>query len=128
MLIPVLISRFTLFPEHHINLKKLLAVPRHELDWTYYCPAFLTQVNEPPTYPPPSTASAENLIAQDSVPPEWSSTLYSIPLVGRLLNPFVRLKSYETTFEDSADLIAQDLKKGTSSPWICKKVGVKNRP
>jgi len=64
------------------------------------------------------------LVAKATYPPAWQqSWLRYIPLLGIVLEAAMNVSRYETTLEDNAEFIAQDLE-NSKSPWIGKSVGV----
>lgn len=76
---------------------------------------------------PRTSSFCQKYLAAANVPPEWSRKFLWTPLVGGYLNILSQVSAYNTSLEDNADFIAQDLLEGKGSQWIYQKVGVKEK-
>ncbi len=86
------------------------------------CP--LTMTAESPDINVPTQSSHGRLIANAATPPLWQdSWLGYIPVIGRTLVSAMNSRRYETTLEQNADLIANDLET-YGSQWSGTTVGV----
>ncbi|KAJ5713245.1 uncharacterized protein N7483_010426 [Penicillium malachiteum] len=115
-----------IFPEHRQTWNKLRSLPPTAMEWSILCPGFMHPLSQT-TYPLASNATADNIDASASTPPDWSLKLMCVPLMGGYLNIMSQASAYGTTLEDNADFIAKDLLDGRESAWIFQKVGVKER-
>ncbi|KAJ5577739.1 uncharacterized protein N7459_006703 [Penicillium hispanicum] len=122
----MIVDYLRMFPEHRWTWRKLRALPRGSLAWSILCPGFMHPLSED-TYPLAAGASADNLAAMVSVPPDWSLKFQGIPLLGGYLNVISQASAYGTALEDNADFIAKDLLDGHDSQWVHQKIGVKER-
>ncbi|KAJ5645287.1 hypothetical protein N7507_011298 [Penicillium longicatenatum] len=121
-----IVDYLRMFPQHQHTWAKLQALPPSGIQWSVLCPGQMYPMSAM-TYPVPNEASAENLSVASTSPPEWSSKLLGIPLIGGYLNILSQASSYKTALEEDADFIAQDLLEGAESPWMFQKVGTKNK-
>ncbi|KAJ5311061.1 hypothetical protein N7476_006921 [Penicillium atrosanguineum] len=115
-----------IFPTHRFTWNRLRSLPPSAIAWSILCPNYMNPLSET-TYPFPAEASADNLVASASVPPDWSLKFLRIPLIGVYLNILSQASGYATLLEDNADLVAKDLLDGHDSKWIHQKVGTKQR-
>jgi hypothetical protein len=71
----------------------------------------------------PTTTSKSKLVANAESPPLWrDSWMKYIPLIGKTLVVAMNAMRYQTTLEQSAEFIADDLE-SYESKWVGKRVG-----
>lgn len=119
-------SSLRVFPEHRQTWSKLRALPPSTIEWSILCPGVMLPLSKI-TYPLANEASAKNISASASVPPQWSSQFFCVPLVGGYLNIMSQALAYTTALENNADFIAEDLLEGKDSQWIYQKVGTREK-
>lgn len=72
----------------------------------------------------PTNTPQGKLVAKAATPPLWKdSWVRFVPLIGRLLSIAMNASRYETTLEENAELIANDLE-SHESQWSKMSVGV----
>ena len=102
----------------------LQLIPKSELQWSILCVAWMYPKSDQIVLL--SEPQHHSLVVAVSTPPEWQdSWLRSVPWLGEYLNMFANVSAYSTKLEDVADLLAEDFEKGSSSPYICDLVGMK---
>ncbi|KAI9700224.1 MAG: hypothetical protein M1820_006892 [Bogoriella megaspora] len=110
--------------EHRQNIGLLKSLPPNTVDWSMLCP--MTMIPESPDLSVPTKTSQGQLIANATTPPLWTdSWMKSIPLIGKLLSIAMNASRYETTLEQNAEFIANDLE-SHESRWAGVPVGVIN--
>lgn len=115
-------SSFPIFLEHRQNLELLRALPPDTVDWSLLCPMNMTA--ESSDLSVPTKSSRARLTANAASPPLWrESWLSYIPLIGRALVFAMNAGRYETTLEQNAEFIANDLE-DNESRWIGTTVGI----
>lgn len=115
-------SSVPIFLEHRENIKLLRALPPHSVDWSLLCPSTMTA--EKSEVSVPAKSSQGRLTAEASSPPLWKdSWLKHIPFLGKVVLAAMNAPRYETTLEQNAEFIANDLK-DRESRWIGVPVGV----
>ena len=111
-----------IYLEHRQNLHLLKSLPPDTVDWSMLCPSTLTP--ESSDLNVPTKASQKKLIANAVTPPLWQdSWIKFIPLIGKTLVAAMNAGRYETTLEQIAEFIANDLE-SHESRWIGTTVGV----
>lgn len=109
---------------HRQNLALLKSLPSGSVDWSLLCPTDL--VPESTDLSVPTKASErQKLVANRTTPPMWKSSWLSyIPIIGKSLVIAMNFSRYETTLEQNAEFIANDLEDGHQSQFIGSTVGV----
>jgi len=111
-----------IYLEHRQNLHLLKSLPPDTLDWSLLCPSTMTP--ESSDVDVPTKTLHGKLIANGVTPPLWQdSWLQYIPLIGKILICAMNAPRYETTLEQNADFIADDLE-SYESRWSGMTVGV----
>ena len=111
-----------IYLEHRQNHRLLKSLPPNTVDWSMLCPS--TMVPESSDIKVPTTTSRSQLVANATTPPLWQdSWVKHIPLIGRLIWCAMNASRYDTTLEQNADFIAEDLET-YESQWSGKTVGV----
>jgi len=112
-----------IYLEHRQNLHLLKSLPPNTLDWSMLCPGTMTPESTDINVPT-AKSSHGNLIANAATPPSWQdSWIKYIPLIGTTLLCVWNALRYETTLEQNADFIANDLE-SYESRWSGTTVGV----
>ena len=89
------------------------------------CPS--TMIAESSEIKVPTTTSRAKLVANATTPPLWQdSWVKHIPLIGKVIWCAMNASRYETTLEQNADFIAEDLET-YESRWSGKTVGIIDR-
>jgi hypothetical protein len=71
----------------------------------------------------PTTTSKLKLVANAEFPPLWrDSWIKYIPLIGKTIVVAMNAMRYQTTLEQSADFIADDLE-SNESRWVGMRIG-----
>jgi hypothetical protein len=99
------------------------------MEWSMLCPNWMvperSEVPEVPSISSPNTTRRPALIASAGTPPMWQdSWLKHIPLIGKTLVSAMNAGRYQTTLEQNAEFIAEDLEVGGGGEWVGKAVGV----
>jgi hypothetical protein len=90
--------------------------------WSLLCPSYMTSESSDLSVPTKTTRG--KLIANANTPPAWQTSWVGyIPLVGTTLLCALNASRYETTLEQNAEFIANDLD-NTESEWIGNAVGI----
>ncbi|KAH7135087.1 hypothetical protein B0J11DRAFT_152274 [Dendryphion nanum] len=111
-----------IFLEHRQNIRLLRDLPPNTVDWSVLCPSTMTP--EFPDIDVPSKTLQGKLIANAGTPPLWKdSWIRHIPLVGRSLLCAMNASRYDTTLEQNAEFIAEDLE-SFESRWSETTVGI----
>ena len=125
-----------IFLEHRQDYALFQTLPKSttgasSINWSMLCPGFM--VPESPSISAPisskasvATSSRQRLLASATSPPAWipHPWLEYIPFLGRMTSCGLNAGRYETSLEQAADFIAQDLEKGDKSEYVCKTVGI----
>ncbi|KAJ5102688.1 hypothetical protein N7532_003217 [Penicillium argentinense] len=122
----LLVDYVRMFPEHRSTWAKLKALPPSSMEWSILCPSMMTPRSKD-SYPLASGSSSKNIVVSAGAPPQWSPRFFSMPLVGGWLNVISQIGAFNTTLEDNADFIAQDLSDGNNSEWIYQRVGTRTK-
>jgi hypothetical protein len=113
---------------HRQNLALLKSLPPGSVDWSLLCPTDLVPKSADFSVPT-KTSQRGKLIANTTTPPLWeSSWLSHIPLIGKTIVIGMNFSRYETTLEQNAEFIAEDLEDGHQSRFIGSTVGVISPP
>ncbi|KAF2651664.1 NAD(P)-binding protein [Lophiostoma macrostomum CBS 122681] len=112
-----------IFLEHRANFKLLEALPANSVNWSMLCPS--NMVPESADIVVPTNSTSPRLIAKATTPPNWKDSwlLQYIPFFGRVIVAGMNASRLQTTLEQNADLIAEDLEM-EDSQWVGKRVGV----
>ena len=111
-----------IYLEHRANLALLRQLPSGTVDWSLLCPATMTP--ESPSIDVPAASSRGRLIAGADTPPLWrDSWIKHVPLIGKVLVCAMNGMRYETTLEQNAEFLAEDLE-SVESRWTGKAVGI----
>ena len=111
-----------IYLEHRHNLRLLKSLPPDALDWSVLCPSTMTP--ESPDINVPAKSSRGRLIANAATPPQWrDSWIKYIPLIGKTIVCAMNAGRYESTLEQNAEFIADDLETDDSR-WSGTTVGV----
>lgn len=123
----VTLTSIPIFPSHKQNYMLIKSHTPDVLAWSLFCASVISPKYDTPQFPPPSDASASNLVAKADSPPAWVERYRSVPVIGNYLNIIAQSQSYFAVLENCVDFIAADLEKGLESEWIGKRVGVKEK-
>ena len=111
-----------IYLEHRQNYRLLKSLPPNAVDWSMLCPS--TMIAESSEIKVPTTTSRAKLVANATTPPSWQdSWVKHIPLIGKVIWCAMNASRYETTLEQNADFIAEDLET-YESRWSGKTVGI----
>lgn len=111
-----------IFLAHRQNIALLRSLPPNTVDWSMLCPSTMTP--ESTDLSVPTKSSQGRLIANAATPPSWqSSWIGSIPFIGKVIVTAMNASRYDTTLEQNAEFIANDLET-RDSRWIGTTVGV----
>ncbi|KAK6432854.1 hypothetical protein LTR95_010977 [Oleoguttula sp. CCFEE 5521] len=117
-----LFNSLPIFREHVGNLALLKSIPSGTVEWSMLCP--MTMVPETENVAFPLKSSRGKLVAIRDIPPNFNnSVLKYIPLIGGTLHLMTNASRYETSLEQNADLIAEDLET-RESKFIGAAVGI----
>ncbi|OQN99036.1 hypothetical protein B0A48_14897 [Cryoendolithus antarcticus] len=117
-----LASYLPIFREHVGNLALLKSIPSGTVEWSMLCP--MTMVPETENVGFPLKSSRGKLVASRDIPPNFNnSVLKYIPLIGGTLHLMTNASRYETSLEQNAELIAEDLET-RDSKFIGAAVGI----
>jgi hypothetical protein len=107
---------------HRKNMALLRALPPNTVDWSMLCPSNMTP--ESSDFSVPTRSAHARLTASAGTPPLWQdSWLKHIPLIGKSLVTAMNAGRYDTTLEQCADFMADDLET-LESPYIGAAVGI----
>ena len=111
-----------IFLEHRQNLHLLKSLPPNTVDWSMLCPNVM--VPESSDINVPMKSLHGRLIANAATPPLWQdSWIKYIPLIGKTFVCAMNVRRYQTTLEQNADFIADDLE-SYESQWSGTTVGI----
>ncbi|KIW90462.1 uncharacterized protein Z519_09108 [Cladophialophora bantiana CBS 173.52] len=111
-----------IYLEHRQNLQLLRSLPQNTIDWSLLCPAVMTP--ESSEIKVPTASLYGKLIGNAWSPPSWrDSWVKHIPLIGKVILCAMNAQRYETTLEQNAEFIADDLE-SYESRWSGVTVGV----
>ena len=105
------------------------AVPLSDLRWSIICVAMMFAANSKQgKFELLDAPCHHNLLLKATSPPAWENTwLTKIPVIGFYLNLWILVFfSFDTIYEDVADMLAADLESG-SKEWIGMKVGMHDK-
>ena len=115
----------------HTGTKNVIEpIPIEDLRWSLICVAMMNPADpKQTTFDLLEAPRGHNLLLKHTSPPAWENTwLFKIPWIGPILNLWVLiLGKFNTKYEDVADFMAGDLENGSSSEWVGKKVGMKDK-
>ena len=116
----------SIYPTHRKNYAHIQQIPSSQLSWSLFCASNMPPQSAEIDYSTSSPgAGADNLIAAVDSPPDWSTTLEWVPLLGTYLSIVAQVQPYFAPLEDCVDFIARDLTRGLASEFVGKRVGVK---
>jgi len=112
--------------EHHQQTERIVkSIDTKDLVWSLLCVAIMTPESKAVVLL--EQPRGHRLVVSTRSPPAWQDHwVRGIPIVGVYLNLLAGLSSYTTYLEDVADLIAEDLTRGTSSDYVGEFVGFKD--
>lgn len=110
---------------HQLNFELIRSVSTSEVAWSLFCASNMPPRSYTIDFNVQPGIAAMSLEAAADQPPSWSSTLFSMPLIGAHLNVAAQVPQYFSPLEDCVDFIADDLSHGFNSKWIGRRVGVK---
>ena len=115
--------------EHQATKDLIESIPATDLKWSLICVAMMKPAGEEPGEIGLLDAPHQhNLLLQATFPPGWrDSWLRQIPVIGGFLNVwYLVFWQYETTYEDVAGFLAEDLEKD-GDEWVGMKVGMRSQ-
>ncbi|KAK5109201.1 hypothetical protein LTR62_007286 [Meristemomyces frigidus] len=110
---------------HRINYDRIRHISTSQAAWSLFCASNMLPRTASINIAPKPGIAMHSLESVADQPPQWTDSLFHLPLIGPHLNVAAQIQSYFSPLEDCMDFIAEDLKEGLNSQWIGQRVGVK---